>query len=144
MKTRTLLLLSVASALAILLAGGVFLLQLSNETATVDEAVTGELVEVGDVEVTVASYSERDDGAASVLIDIGGVDDNDGIDSFRLITGGEPLVPVRAPADGRCNEITVAVQRCQLDFDLSATDAPNRVLLLRRGDEQIRWDLTDR
>lgn len=144
MRTRTLLLLSVASALAILLAGGVFLLQLSNETATVDEASIDEAVEVGDVDVTVTAYSELPDGTASVAIEIGGVDDNDGIDSFRLITGGDPLVPVRAPADERCTEITVAVQQCQLDFDLSATDAPNRVLLLRRGDEQIRWDLTDR
>jgi hypothetical protein len=142
MKTRTLLLLSVASALAILLAGGVFLLQLSNETAAVEEATVGEAVEVGDVDVTVTGYSE-DSGGASVAVDIGGVDDGDGIDSFRLITGGDPLVPVRAPADGRCSAITVAPQACRIDFDISSTDAPNRVLLLRRGDEQIRWDLTE-
>lgn len=143
MKTRTLLLLSVASALAILLAGGVFLLQLSNETATVDEASIGEAVQVGDVAVTVTAFSEVGGDTASVVVDIGGVDDRDGIDSFRLITGGDPLVAVRAPADGRCVEIMVAPQRCQLDFDLSSTEAPNRVLLLRRGDEQIRWDLTE-
>lgn len=141
MKTRTLLLLSVGVGLAILLAGGVLLLQLSNETATVDQASLGEAAEVGDVEVTVLEFSESDGDVAMVTVEIGGVDDRDGIDSFRLITGGEPLVPVRAPADGRCSEITVAPQRCRLDFDLSATDAPNRVLLLRRGDEQLRWDL---
>jgi hypothetical protein len=143
MKTRTLLLLSVASALAILLAGGVFLLQLSNKTATVDEASIGEAVQVGDVAVTVTAFSQADGGLVSVTLDVGGVDDGDGIDSFRLITGGDPLVPVRAPADGRCSEITVEQQRCRLDFDVSGTDAPNRVLLLRRGDEQIRWDLTE-
>ena len=141
MKTRTLLLLSVGVGLAILLAGGVLLLQLSNETATVDQASLGEAAEVGDVEVTVLEFSESDGDVAMVTVEIGGVDDRDGIDSFRLITGGEPLVPVRAPADRRCSEITVAPQRCRLDFDLSATDAPNRVLLLRRGDEQLRWDL---
>lgn len=143
MKTRTLLLLSVASALAILLAGGVFLLQLSNESATVDEASFGEAVRVGDVEVTVAAFEESADGAAVVTIDVGGVDDIDAIDSFRMITGGVPLEPLRAPAAGRCAEITVAEQRCDLAFDVSATDAPNRVLLLRRGDEQIRWNLAD-
>jgi hypothetical protein len=143
MKTRTLLLLSVASALAILLAGGVFLLQLSNETATVDEASIGEAVQVGDVTVTVTSFSQLSGATASAMVDIGGVDDGDGIDSFRLITGGDPLVPVRAPADGRCSEITVAPQQCRLDFDISSTEVPNRVLLLRRGDEQIRWDLTE-
>jgi len=144
MRTRTLLLLSVASALVILLAGGVFLLQLSNETATVEEVALGEAVEVGDVEMTVTDFAETEDDVATVVVEIGGVDDLDGIDSFRLITGGDPLVPVRAPADGRCSEITVASQRCRIDFDVSATEAPNRVLVLRRGDEQRRWDLADR
>ena len=53
MKTRTLLLLSVGVGLVILLAGGVLLLQLANETAAVEPADVGELVRVGDVDVTV-------------------------------------------------------------------------------------------
>ncbi len=142
MKTRTLLLLSVAVGLAILLAGGVFLLQLSNESASVAVARVGEPVDVGDVQVTVLESTETTDMLA-VDVELGGVDDTDGIASFRLVTGGEPLSPIAAPSDGRCDEITVATQRCRLDFDLSATDAPNRVLVLRRGDEQLRWDLAD-
>ena len=43
MKTRTLLLLSVAVGMAILLAGGVFLFQLSNESATVEGRPVGGL-----------------------------------------------------------------------------------------------------
>ena len=44
MKTRTLLLLSVAMELGILLAGGLFLLQWSNESETVRSATVGEFV----------------------------------------------------------------------------------------------------
>jgi hypothetical protein len=74
-------------------------------------------------------------------VEIGGVDDLDGIDSFRLITGDRRLDPVTAPADGRCVEITVEAQRCRIEFDVSAADGSSRVLVLRRGDEQRNWVL---
>ena len=140
MKTRTLLLLSVGVGLAILLAGGVFLFQLSTESAAVEPAAIGEPVSVGDVDLTVLDTTE---GAALLAIDveIGGVDDLDGIDSFRLITGDRRLDPVTAPADGRCVEITVEAQRCRIEFDVSAADGSSRVLVLRRGDEQRNWVL---
>ena len=140
MKTRTLLLLSVGVGLAILLAGGVFLFQLSTESAAVEPAAIGERVSVGDVDLTVLDTTE---GAALLAIDveIGGVDDLDGIDSFRLITGDRRLDPVTAPADGRCVEITVEAQRCRIEFDVSAADGSSRVLVLRRGDEQRNWVL---
>jgi len=140
MKTRTLLLLSVGVGLAILLAGGVFLFQLSTESAAVEPAAIGARVSVGDVDLTVLDTTE---GAALLAIDveIGGVDDLDGIDSFRLITGDRRLDPVTAPADGRCVEITVEAQRCRIEFDVSAADGSSRVLVLRRGDEQRNWVL---
>lgn len=141
MKTKTLLLLSVAVALAILVAGGVFLFQLSNEAATVDVAEIGADVEVGDVAVTVVEFSEAT-GTVAITVDVGGVDDPDGVDSFRLITGSDSLAPIPSPADGRCAALTAARQVCRLDFDVSASDGSNRVLVLRRGDEQLRWDLT--
>jgi VCBS repeat-containing protein len=141
MRTRTLLLLSVAVGLAILLAGGVFLFQLSNESAAVEVADIGEEVEVGDVVVTVEDVATSDEATLAVNVEIGGVDDADGIDSFRLITGTEPLRPIAAPAAGRCTEITEAPQSCAIEFDVTATEGSNRVLVLRRGDEQRRWDL---
>ena len=58
MKTRTLLLLSVAMALAILLAGGVFLVQLANEQAAVEPTDLGQATDVGDVTVTVFGLVE--------------------------------------------------------------------------------------
>lgn len=143
MKTRTLLLLSVGVGLAILLAGGVFLVQLSNESATVDLAALGEAVEVGDVEITVSGASEAD-GLFTIDVQVGGVDDDDGIDSFRLITGSEPLAPLGPAADstdGRCAVITAASVTCHIDFDVRAVEESNRVLVLVRGDQQRRWDL---
>jgi hypothetical protein len=140
MNTRTLLLLSVAMALAILLAGGVFLLQLSNESATVRTATVGEFVEVGDVDITVIEATESG-GTLAVDVEVGGVDDADGIESFTLVTGDRRLAPLAAPADGRCSSITEPSQRCRIDFDVSGAESSSRVLVLRRGDDQRNWAL---
>jgi hypothetical protein len=137
MKTRTLLLLSVGVGLMILLAGGVLLLQLANESAAVEPAEVGEAVEVGDVDVVVFGAREAD--TFSVDVELGGVDDD--LSGFTLATGDRRLDPLTAPADGRCTEIIVAAQRCRIEFDTSAADGSNRVLVLRRGDEQRNWVL---
>jgi VCBS repeat-containing protein len=142
MKTRTLLLLSVVMALAILMAGGVFLLQLANEQAAVDPTPIGESTDVGDVTVTV--FSAGDDGSVhAVSIEIGGLDDIDGIESFRLVTGDQSLSPEAAPLAGRCTEITEAVQQCRVEFDVSAVESSSRFLVMRRGDQQRNWVLPD-
>jgi len=143
MRTRTLLLLSVGVALMILLAGGVLLLQLSNDTVAVGPADVGESVRIGDVDVTVfgaTMFGATDSSTVfSVDVEVGGVDDS--LDSFTLATGDRRLEPVTAAADGRCTEITVADQRCRIDFDVSASDGSNRVLVLVRGDDQRNWVL---
>jgi hypothetical protein len=137
MKTRTLLLLSVGVGLMILLAGGVLLLQLANESAAVEPAEIGEAVEVGDVDVVVLGAKE--DATFAVDVELGGVDDD--LSGFSLATGDRRLQPLTTDADGRCTEITVAEQRCRIEFDVSAADGSNRVLVLRRGDEQRNWVL---
>lgn len=142
MKTRTLLLLSVVMALAILMAGGVFLLQLANEQSAVEPTPLGEATDVGDVTVTV--FSAVGDGSLhAVSIEIGGVDDIDGIESFRLVTGDQNLAPEAAPLAGRCTEISSAVQRCRLEFDVSEVESSSRFLVMRRGDQQRNWLLPD-
>ena len=140
MKTRTLLLLSVGVGLLILLAGGVLLLQLSNESAAVEPAEIGDAVEVGDVDVVVlgvVALGAQD--TFSVDVELGGVDDD--LSGFSLATGDRRRQPLTTEADGRCTEITVAEQRCRIVFDVSAADGSNRVLVLRRGDEQRNWVL---
>ena len=32
-------------------------------------------------------------------------------------------------------------ERCVLEFDLEGTEGSSRVLLYRRGDERVRWEL---
>jgi hypothetical protein len=140
MKTRTLLLLSVAMALAILLAGGVFLFQLSNEGTAVQPSVLGEAATVGDVTVTVFGI-DRTEPLLGVDVELGGVDDADGLDSFRLVTGDRQIAPVMAPSSGRCAGITVAPQRCRLEFDVSAAETSSRVLVMRRGEDHRNWIL---
>ena len=105
MKTRTLLLLSVATALMILVAGGVLLLQLSGQDATTETSPIGMPVRVGDAEITV-SGSSVDGSVLRVDVEIGGVDDPRGVDAFALVTGDQRLNPITTPADGRCDQIT--------------------------------------
>jgi hypothetical protein len=140
MKTRTLLLLSVGTALMILLAGGVLLFQLSGQETTSQATPLGEEAAVGDARVTVLD-AERFDDTLVVSMDIGGVDDIDGIDSFRLVTGDRQLAPL-APADAdRCDGITAVPRRCLVEFDVGQVDGTSRVLVMRRGEEQATWRL---
>ena len=75
MKTRTLLLLSVGVGLMILLAGGVLLLQLSNESAAVEPAEVGDQVQVGDVDIVVLGAQDAGE-IFTVDVEIGGVADD--------------------------------------------------------------------
>jgi len=140
MKTRTLLLMSVGTALAILLAGGVFLVRLAGQRDDSPLVPIGESTEVGDVRVTVLGATEAD-GTLVVDVEIGGLDDPDGIDSFRLVTGDRRLAPLGGTADGRCGSIRTEVVTCRVDFDVGAAEGPSRVLVMRRGDEQANWRL---
>lgn len=138
MKTRTLLLLSVGTALMILLAGGVLLVQLTGAERTSRPTDIGERAEVGDLDITV--FGTDDDGEMlRVEVAIGGVDDD--LDSIRLVTGDRRLSPLTVSAAERCTVVLVEVQRCTIDFDTSASDASNRVLVVRRGEDQSTWRL---
>ena len=140
MKTRTLLLLSVGTALLILLAGGALLFQLSTQESVSESTPLDTETSIGDASVTVLGSTVVGE-TLSVSVEIGGVDDVDGIDSFRLVTGDQRLSPIAAPGNGRCDGITAAQQRCVVDFDVSASSGSSRVLVMRRGEEQATWRL---
>lgn len=139
MRTRTLLLLSVATALAILLAGGLWLFLLAREDDPLPATDLGAPVRVGDVTVTVEGAGQTGE-VFSIDVELGGVDDLDGLDSFRLITGEDDLAPLTSPAEGRCTQITAATTTCALEFEVDAAAAPNLVLVMRRGEDVARWD----
>lgn len=144
MKTRTLLLLSVGTALMILIAGGVLLFQLSNEQDTIEPTALGAATTVGDARVTVFGVVDDPTGGDLYTVDVelGGVDDLDGVDGFSLVTGDRSLAPVSAPADGRCAAIGVRPVRCVVQFDVDAVESTSRVLIMRRGDQQRNWTLS--
>ena len=102
-KTRTLLLLSVATALLILVAGGVFLVQLANQTDTVPAGEVGVSARVGDATIVVLDSDERAP-LFGVDIEIGGVDDADGLDNVALVTGDRRLAPLAATGRARFAE----------------------------------------
>jgi hypothetical protein len=140
MKTRTLLLLSLGTALMILMAGGVLLFQLSGQDDTTQATPLGTAVQVGDAQITV-SGSSVEGSLLRVDVEIGGVVDERGIDAFSLVTGDQRLPPVTVAADGRCTGITDETQTCTIDFDVSVTEGSSRVLLVRRGEDQATWRL---
>ena len=138
MKTRTLLLLAVGCGLAILIAGGVQLLRIANQEEQ-RLALVGEAVSVGDMTVTVDAVSEQP-GVVLVDVELGGVEDTEGSEAFRLVVPGVVL-EADATSGNHCGATTVQPQPCTLAFRLAADAGSSRVLLYQRGDERVRWDL---
>jgi hypothetical protein len=138
-RTRTLLLLAVACGLAILVAGVVQLLRIANQDEAAAVVPIGQAVRVGDMSVTVEDVSERP-GRVLVDVEIGGVDDADGSANFDLNVSGTLYEP-DASAGNHCGATTVQVQPCTLAFSVGEDAGSSRVLLYRRGDERVSWDL---
>jgi hypothetical protein len=134
MKTRTLLLLSVVCGLAILLAGGVLLVQIVNRAEVIAPSPLAETVRVGDMIIIVASSREVAGGHEVDLV-IGGVDDPEGSTGFRLIAAARP-----APLVSDCGPIEIAPRPCTLLFEVSGTGG-SRQLFYERGDQSARWVL---
>ena len=137
MKTRTLLMLAMACGLAIMLAGAVFLFQLSTQDDLAPPIEFGEQARVGDMSVTIMTATERD-GVLSVTIEIGGVSDDQPADEFRLIASGRAV----SVADTTCAPAESGLQACLVSFDVSAADGVSRVLFYERGDGRARWVLS--
>jgi hypothetical protein len=102
----------------------------------------GAPVTVGDLDVVVDGVSDGAD-AVDVRVTLGGVDDPDAVDGFRLVVPAGALEPTSV--DGTdppsCGAVTAAAVSCTLHFELPAEPGSTRVLVLRRGDQQVRWDL---
>lgn len=139
MKTRTLLLLALCCGLAIMLAGAIFLFQLANQDEVAEPVPVGEPAEIGDMVVVVES-SDESSGRLTIGVRIGGVDDADGHEGFRLIASGRPI-RLSTPAAGDCVGTGVDAVECTIRFDVSSADGVSRVLFYERGDEQARWVL---
>lgn len=138
MRTRTLLLLAVTCGLLILVAGGIFFLQLSLQDPKSPPLNVGDSGTAGDVTVTVESVEETD-GRMTVTLEIGGIDDDDALDGFTLV--GVPN-PVKADSEaGTCDAIRVAPVTCTVVFPTDAFTTADRQLLFIRAEERVRWIL---
>lgn len=136
MKTRTLLILALGCGLAIMLAGAVFLFQLSTQDDLAEPVAIGEQVQVGDMHVTVANVDETA-GVLAVAIEIGGTADDQPADEFRLIASGRGM----SVADTTCPPTGNGAVTCVVTFDVSLADGVSRVLFYERGEDQARWVL---
>lgn len=132
------MLLAVGCGLAILAAGVAFFLQLASEDEP-EFFAAGDTASVGDLMMSVTAYDESAT-AAVVTLRVSGVDDPDGIDSFRLVVPEHRLSP-SGDAPERCAELTVAEQTCTLTFALDDVAGGSRILHVERGDEEARWEL---
>ena len=133
------MLLALACGIAIMLAGAVFLFQLSGQDELAEAVPIGEAVTVGDMTVVVDDVDESA-GILDVTVTIGGVDDVDGAALFRLIASGRPLTAEPSGATP-CGATTAAPVTCHVYFDVGGADGDSRVLFYERGDDQARWVL---
>lgn len=146
MKTRTLLILSVTCGLAILLAGSLLLLNLSNQAEPRPALEVGDTAQLGDAMVTVDSY-EATEVAIVVIVTLSGVADPDGVDGFTLIAPGKavsadaPSAATEATDPPLCAGFTVEPTTCQLRFTATDLEGRDRQLLFQRAAESVRWRL---
>ncbi|MEY4362588.1 MAG: hypothetical protein RL391_1894 [Actinomycetota bacterium] len=139
MKTRTLLLLSVACGLLILLAGGVKLLQVATDRTEVPVLQIGDEAIIGDMSVRVVSITNGVDGT-NVGIEMSGVPGAAVLTGWRLLGDGEVAEPAGASADGICDRQSVVPSagtvECVVRF--GAVEAVQAVAYTRAG-EQRQW-----
>ena len=146
MRTRTLLILAVTCGLAILIAGSVLLLRLSNEDKPDPPLQVGDSAQLGDALVSVDSFEVTDD-AIVVTITLSGVDDPDGVFGFTLIAPGRAVSadPEMGTTDSvdlpPCSGFTVQPVTCRLWFATEGLEGSDRQLLFQRAAEQVRWRL---
>lgn len=133
MRTKTLLLWSLACGLAILASGVALVWRLNNQDLAAPSDV-GKAVSVGEMEVTVSGVAETG-STLDIDVVLSGVSDDGPADGFRLIASGRE---VRVDTT-TCGPMATEPQRCRLTFDVGGADGTSRVLWYRRGEQQTRW-----
>lgn len=138
MSTRKLILLALACSLAILLAGGVKLVQLVSEEPRVELLSVGSSAQVGDMTVTVHGIEST---ASVTLVDVElvGVDEAAVAEGWTLLAEGSPRAPVELPegVGVPCPPTAVDVAvRCTVAFEVAERV---QAVAYRRGEQQRQW-----
>lgn len=139
MKTRTLLLLSVACGLIILVAGGVKLLQVATDRTEVPVLTLGDSSRIGDMIVRVESISAGATGTEARIV-MSGVPGELAVDGWRLLGDGEVVEPFSTVGSGVCDARTevpeVGDVICLVRFP--AVETVQAIAYTRAG-EQRQW-----
>ena len=141
MKTRTLLLLAVGCGLIILVAGGIKLFLIADDTSASNLTVGGSGKVNG---MTVTLESVRRTATQTLLgVSLIGVDDRDGVGGrFTFgIVGAQHLKPTTPPpGEGQACTTTSkeTLTRCVLAFDTTVVPG----VLIYERDDVLRWNVT--
>lgn len=139
MKTRTLLLLSVACGLIILVAGGLKLLQVATDRTEVPVLSTGDESRIGDMTVRVESITVGTSGTEA-RVAMAGVPGATAVDGWRLLGDGEVVEPFTTVGDGVCDARTTVPEVgevvCVVRFP--SVETVQAVAYTRAG-EQRQW-----
>ncbi len=126
-----------ACLVAIVIAGGVKLFQISSDDTKVVVLDFGTRAVVGEMKVSPLSLTEQ--GQQTVIeVEIGGVVDEDGGKGWRLLVDGKVREPVGADATQTkiCSATTLEIQICRVVFN--GVGAGATVAYVRAG-EQRQW-----
>ena len=148
MSTRKLILTALICGLAIMLAGGVKLLQVASDESEVPALSAGETATLADMTVSVESV-ERSDAMTIVTVTMVGVEGADAAEGWFMASEGEVLTPMEPSGgagsddagsdDGKAWCSTTAkseTRRCDLAFP--AVEKWDWIIY-RRADVQSRW-----
>lgn len=137
MSTRKLILTALVCGLAILIAGGIKLIQVANDEAEVQVLVLGDEATLGDMTVSVLDIDRRPD-ATLVTVTMTGVELSSGAaDGWRLLADGRVQEPAGNSDGDGCTAVAArSLTRCTVRFE-AAESAPT-VAYVRAG-EQRQW-----
>jgi hypothetical protein len=137
MSTRKLILTALLCGLAILIAGGVKLIQVANDEVEVKVLALGEEVTLGDMTVSVLEIDRRPD-ATLVTVTMVGVDLASGAaDGWRLLGDGRVQEPLATSTANGCTTVMAdSPTRCTIGFE--AVESVPTVAYVRAG-EQRQW-----
>jgi hypothetical protein len=131
MSTRKLILLSLVCGLVILLAGGIKLLQVATDDASITVLAVGDEARVGDMSARVTAVG-RTATATVVTVDLVGVAVEEASAGWIMLGDGSRLEPTSV-----CGPTAVDERRqCRLEFDpVERVQA----IAYARGGEQRQW-----
>ena len=137
MSTRKLILTALLCGLAILIAGGVKLIQVANDEAEVEVLAFGDEATLGDMTGSVIDIDRRPD-ATLVTVTMTGVDLTSGAaDGWRLLADGRVQEPAKSSEVNGCTTVAAgSPTRCTVGFE--AVESAPTVAYVRAG-EQRQW-----